>query len=209
MPSSTDALRVTGPLTHVNDFRPAIDPGQIAQRTLQEYAIDLAACRIHDNYGVILPNAGATDDLGLVGGTLGTSAPSLRTEDLKAAGLTWNYARFQVTLPPEYVAGQTVKIRLKGGMVTTIADTTAFVDVECYENEEDDSVSADLCTTAETTINALIASPTTVDFTITASTLSPGSVLDVRVGTKVTDGAEATAVIGCITKISLLCDTQG
>lgn len=209
MPLSTDALRVTGRLTHTNDFQPEIDPGQIAQRTLQEYGIDLAACRIHDNYGVILPNAGATDDLGLVGGTLGTSAPSLRTEDLKTAGLTWNYARFQMTLPPEYVAGQTVKIRLTGGMVTTIADTTALVDVECYENEEDDSVSADLCTTAETTINALIASPTTVDFTITASTLSPGSVLDVRVGTKVTDAAEATPVIGCITKISLLCDTQG
>lgn len=209
MPLSTDALRVTGRFTHVNDFQPEIDPGQIAQRTLQEYGIDLAACRIHDNYGVILPNAGATDDLGLVGGTLGTSAPSLRTEDLKTAGLTWNYARVQMTLPPEYVAGQTVKIRLTGGMVTTIADTTAFVDVECYENEEDDSVSADLCTTAETTINVLIATPTTVDFTITASTLSPGSVLDVRVGTKVTDAAEATPVIGCITKISLLCDTQG
>ncbi len=209
MPLNTDTLRVTGPITHVNEFRPPIDLSQIAQRNLQEYGIDLAACRIHDNYGVILPNAGATDDLGLVGGTLGTSAPSLQTEDLKAAGLTWNYARFQVTLPPEYVAGQTVQIRLKGGMVTTIADTTAFVDVECYENEEDDSVSADLCTTAETTINALIATPTTVDFTITASTLSPGSVLDVRVGTKVTDGATGTAVIGCIAKIGLLCDTQG
>lgn len=209
MPLTTDTLRVTGRVTHVNNFQPAIDTGQLAERPLQEYAIDLAACRIHDNYGVILPNAGATDDLGLVGGTLGTSAPSLQTEDLKTAGATLNYARVQVTLPPEYVAGETVKIRIVGGMKTTVADTTAFADVQCYENEEDDTVSADLCTTAQTTINALIASPTTVDFVITAATLSPGTVLDVRVATNVTDAAESTAVIGCITKISLLCDTQG
>jgi len=209
MPANTDTLRVTGRFTHVNDFQPKIALDQIAQRNLQEYGIDLTACRIHDNYGVVLPNAGATDDLGLVGGTLGTSAPSLQTEDLKTAGLTWNYARFQVTLPPEYVAGETVQIRVTGGMITTVADTTAFIDVECYENEEDNTVSADLCTTAETTINALIAAPTTVDFSITATTLSPGSVLDVRIGTKVTDGAGEAAVIGCVTKISLLCDTLG
>jgi hypothetical protein len=140
---------------------------------------------------------------------LATSAPSLQTEDLDSAGATLNYARFQVPLPPEYVAGETVEIRVKGGMITTVADTTAFADVECYENEEDNSVSADLCTTAETTINALIATPTTVDFTITATTLSPGSVLDVRVATRVTDGSTGSEIIGCITKISLLCDTQG
>jgi len=209
MPLTTDTLRATGRITHVNDFQPAINTDQLAERALQEYAIDLAACRIHDNFGVVLPNAGATDDLGLVGGTFGTNAPSLQTEDLKAAAETWNYARFQVTLPPNYVAGEAVKIRVVGGMITTIADTTAFVDVNCYENEEDNSVSADLCTTSETTINALIAAPTTVDFTITATTLSPGSVLDVRVGTEVTDAAEETAVIACITKISLLCNTQG
>ena len=206
---TTDAARITGPITHVNNFKPAIDTGQLAERALQEYAIDLALGRVHDGVGGFLPTAGATDDLGLVGGVLGTTAASLQTEDLAQAGLTWNYARFQVTLPPTYVAGEAVKIRVVGGMITTVAITSAFADIECYENEEDNTVSADLCTTPETTINALIAAPTTVDFTITASTLSPGSVLDVRVGTKVTDAAEVTAVIGCITKLSLLCNTQG
>lgn len=209
MPLTTDTLRATGRITHVNEFQPPIDTGQIAERALQEYALDMATFRIHDNYGVILPNAGATDDLGLVGGTFGTNAPSLQTEDLKAAGATSNFARFQVTLPPNYVAGEAVKIRVVGGMITTVADTTAFADIECYENEEDNTVSVDLCTTAETTINALIASPTTVDFTITSATLSPGSVLDVRVATVVTDAAEATPVIACITKLALLCNTQG
>ncbi len=361
MPMNTDTLRVTGPFRHAGDFRPKIAPGQIAQRNLQEYAIDLASCLVHqrvanaagigitgaaDNFitsvekmgsivkttilidvdglnsggtaddvigadgagvahlgqitaavngtifagkitclqtpaggdpdidlwytddatgvedtlvtamsnqiqcidhgdwtdgevdgltafppttkylylatgdttdatytaGILLIELWGTDatgDLAVVRGALATSAPSLQTEDLRDVGVTWRYRRYAVTLPPEYVAGETVQIRVVGGMVTTVADTTAFADVECYENEEDNSVSADLCTTVETTINALIATPTTADFTITATTLSPGSVLDVRVGVEVTDAATGAEVIGCITKISLLCDTQG
>ena len=151
----------------------------------------------------------ASDDLSVVGGTFGTNAISLQTENLQDVGVKWRYRRYAVTLPPEYVAGETVQIRVVGGMITTVADTTCYADVNCYENEEDNSVSADLCTTAETTINALIATPTTVDFTITASTLSPGSVLDVRVGIEVTDASTGAEVIGCITKLAVLCDTQG
>ncbi len=210
MPSQTDTLRVTGRLTHVNDFQPPIDPGQIAQRTLQEYVIDLTQCRVHDDFGVILPNAGLTDDLGLVGGSFGTNAPSLQTEDLKAAGATLNRAAFTFALPPEYVAGETVLVRFRVGMITNVADVDATLDIECYSNDEDNTVSADLAAAAVAdNMNTLIASVVTIDFTITNAALSPGTVLNVRVSTSVNDGATGTAVIGCITKISVLCDTQG
>lgn len=210
MPLTTDTVRVTGRVTHVNDFQPPIDPGQIAQRTLQEYVVDLTQCRIHDNFGVILPNAGLTDDLGLVGGSFGTNAPSLQTEDLKAAGATLNRAAFTFPLPPEYVTGETVLVRFKAGMITTIADVDATLDIECYSNDEDNSVSADLAAAAVAdNMNTLIASVVTIDFAITAGSLSPGTVLNVRLSTSVNDAATGTAVIGVITKISLLCDTQG
>ena len=153
---------------------------------------------------------GATDDLGLVGGTFGTNAPSLQTEDLKAAGATLNYAAFTFALPPEYVAGETVVVRFKAGMITNVADTNATLDIACYSNDEDNSVSADLASAAVSdNMNALVASIATIDFTITATALSPGSVLNVRVSTSVNDAATGTAVVGCITKISVLCDTQG
>ncbi len=210
MPFSTDTARVTGRFTHVNDFQPKIDPGQIAQRNLQEYVIDLTQCRIHDNFGVILPNAGATDDLGLVGGTFGTNAPSLQTEDLQNAGVTLNKAAFTYALPPEYVAGQTVIIRFKAGMITNIADVNATLDIVCHSNDEDNTVSTDLAAAAVSdNMNTLIASVVTIDFIITPGALSPGTVLNVRVSTSVNDAATGAAVIGCITKISLLCDTQG
>jgi hypothetical protein len=205
-----DTLRVTETIKHPNSFQPPIDSGQIAQRNLQEYVVDLTRCRVHDAFNTNLPGAGATDDLGLIGGTLGTSAPSLQTEDLQDAGVTLNYARFTVALPPEYVAGETVIVRFKAGMITNVADTNATLDIACYSNDEDNSVSADLASAAVSdNMNTLIASAVTIDFTITPGGLSPGTVLDVRVSTSVNDAATGAEVIGCITKISLLCDTQG
>ncbi len=210
MPLITDTLRVTGRFTHANEFQPEIDPGQVAQRNLQEYVIDLTQCRIHDNFGVLLPNAGATDDLGLVGGSFGTNAPSLQTEDLQNAGVTLNKAAFTFPLPPEYVAGQTVIIRFKAGMITNIADTNATLDIACHSNDEDNTVSADLAAAAVSdNMNTIIASVVTIDFTITSAALSPGAVLNVQLETSVNDAATGAAVIGCITKISVLCDTQG
>jgi hypothetical protein len=153
----------------------------------------------------------AAEDLAVVRGAVGTNAISLQTEDLHDKGSAQTrYARFSVTLPPNYVAGQTVKIRVKGGMVTTVADTTATVDVNCYLNDEDNTVSSDICTTTATSINSLIATPTTTDFVITASSLSPGDVLDVQVAVAINDDNNgASVVIGCISQMALLCDTQG
>jgi hypothetical protein len=163
--------------------------------------------------GILLIELWGTDtttDLDIVRGAFGTNAISLQTEDLQKKGSQTRVARFSVVLPPEYVDGQTVKIRVVGGMITTVADTTCTVDVNCYLNDEDNTVSADLCTTVATTINTLLsAAATTVDFTITAATLTAGSLLDLRVSVICNDAAGATAVIGAITKVALLVDTQG
>jgi hypothetical protein len=121
---------------------------------------------------------GATDELSVVNGTLGTNAPSLQTEDLRDVGATTRYARFLVPLPSEYVAGETVQLRFPAGMITNAADTTATLDVECYKSDEDNTVSADLCETAAQSMNSTTFAD--LDFTITATNLSPGDMLDVR-----------------------------
>ncbi len=149
----------------------------------------------------------ATDELQLVEGTVGTNAPSLQTEDLRSAGATNRYKRFLVPLPSEYVAGETVMLRFSSGMITTVADATATLDVVCYKNDEDNTVSADLCATAAQSMNSLVF--TDLDFTITPTTLSPGDMLDVRIEALLDDAATATAVIGCVAAIKRLCDTQG
>ena len=207
MPMRTDDLRVTGEFRHANDFTPNISASNLAQRDLQERALDFTNFRVHDAYGTVLPGAGATDDLGLVGGAFGTASPSLQTEDLKAAGATNNYARFAVVLPPEYVAGQTVLLRFAAGMLTTIADTTATLDLVCHQLDEDTTVQADICATAPQDINNIAFAD--FDFTITAAALSPGDVLDCRIQTATNDGGTGTAVIACVAAAKLVCDTQG
>jgi hypothetical protein len=112
-----------------------------------------------------------------------------------------------VQLPPEYDDGETVQIRVHGGMKTTVSDTTATVDVECYESDKERGISADLCTTSAQTINSLTFGDD--DFTITATSLVSGDVLDIRITVAITDGATGTAVLGEIGSVELLCDIRG
>lgn len=184
-----------------------ITRGKFAQEALASYMIPWTAFRVHDAYGTNLPATPSTDDLGLVGGTFGSATPSIQTEDLKAAGATTSYARFSVQLPPEYDAGETVIIRVHAGMLTTIADNAATLDVECYESNSEAGVSADLCATAATSINDLTLADK--DFTITATSLVAGDWLDVRLKTVVTDAATGTAVKAIIGKVALCCDIRG
>ncbi len=207
MPMTTDTLRVTGLLQHANNINPAIAVTNLAQQNLQEYVIDLTRFRIHDAFNTNLPGTAADDDLALVGGTLGTNAPSIQAGDLKAAGATSRHARCLFYLPPEYVAAETVQLRFAAGMITTAADTSCTLDVVCYLSDEDNSVSADLCATGATSMNST--SFADLDFTITSSALNPGDMLDFRITVACNDAATGTAVIPCVAAAKALCDTRG
>jgi hypothetical protein len=185
----------------------AIARSKLEQNTLAIFPVDLNTLRVWDAYNTVLASTpGSADDLALVGGTFGTAHQLVQTGDVKATTTT-RYARFQVPLPAEYDDGETVQIRLYAGMETTVADTSALVDVVAYEIDGTGGISADLVTTAATTANSLTYA--NVDFTLTATSLVAGDILDVRIAFAVTDGATATAVIGSIGKIALLCDIRG
>lgn len=196
-------LRVTGSITPAK-ARSAI----LAESELQAFPIPLTSFRVFDAMNTLLPGAGATDDLGLVGGTFGTATPSLRTEDLKAAGATNNRARALIQLPWEYITGNSVTLRFKAGMITTVSDGTATLDCEGYklQDDPDDAIGSDLVSTAATTINSTTFA--NIDFVVTASSLSAGDILDIRITTAVNDGATGTAVIAGITSAKLLCDVR-
>lgn len=196
-------IRLNGSLT------PAISKANIlALAELQPFPIPLTDFRVWDAMETALPGTPATDNLGLVGGTFGTATPSLRTEDLKTLGATNNRARVLVQLPWDYQAGQSVTIRFKAGMITTVAGTTATLDCEAYrlQDDPDNAIGSDLVTTAATTMNSLVFSD--IDFVLTPTSLSAGDILDVRVTTAVSDGASGTAVIAGITSVKLLADVR-
>lgn len=173
----------------------------------KRFPIPLSSLRVWDAYGTNLPATAATDDLGLVGGTFGTAPPMIQAGDVKALGATTRYARFQVIVPECYDAAETFTLILSAGMKTTVADTTCTVDVEAFRIDKISGISADLVTTAATTINSLVFADKT--FVITAASLAAGDVLDVRIAIASNDVATVGAVIPTIAGLDLVCDVKG
>ncbi len=202
----TGDLQVQGDIKYSGSLVPGPTRANLAQDDLKPFPIPFTDFRVHDALQTVLPGTAANDDLGLYGGTFGSSQPLIRTEDVKTLTKS-EYARALVRLPAEYVAAETVTLRLSAGMVTTIAGTSCTIDVEAYRVGKDNSLGSDLCATAAQSINSLTFA--NKDFTITSSGLSPGDVLDIRVTISVVDAATGTAVIGAIGGADLLCDVKG
>lgn len=198
-------LRVTGTTSFVSIT--GVNRAGLTQDNVQPYALLPEAWKVHDDMDSPLPSTPATDDLGLVGGTFGTASPSIQTEDLKAAGATNSYARRTFAIPPEYVSGETVQIVLHAGMLTTVADASATIDLQVYESDGEAGIGADLCATAAQSINALILADKT--FTITAAGLAAGDVLDIRITTAVNDAATGTAVKAIVGSVEVQLDIKG
>jgi hypothetical protein len=181
----------------------------LAIASSQTYTIPMSIWRKHDAYATPLTGSPAADDLGLIGGTFGTNAPSLQTNDFGGnAEAVAYYARGEIQLPAEYVAGQVVKIRVHAGMLETVADQSATVDIEAYKSDEDETSTGDLCTTdaVSDNMNSLVFSD--IDFTITPTTLSPGDLLDVRITVTVDDDGDGGTMKACIGSVQLLCDVR-
>ena len=198
--------RVVGNLV-VTGTKPTTNRSELVQDSLASYIIPVQSWRVWDAMQTNLPGTAATDDLEITTGTFGTAPATIQTGDLKAAGATTRYARTIIQLPPEYVAAETVVLRARAGMLTTVADTTTTIDFEAYKLGLDQTVTGDLVATAATTINSLTA--TDIDFTVTATSLAPGDFLDVRMAIAVNDAATGTAVIGLAEVVALLCDIKG
>lgn len=191
----------------INGTRPALARAELLQDDNAKYKIPHTAWRVWNAMQTVLPNPSAADDLGLYGGTFGTGSPTIQTFDVKALGTSTLYARCQFVLPAEYVLGQSVTIRAHAGMKTTVSDGAATIDFEVYRANDEEGIGSDLCSTAATSIKSLTLADK--DFVLSAATLNPGDTLDIRMAVAITDTATATAVIGIIGGVTVLCDVKG
>lgn len=185
----------------------SLNRSKIAQDELANFPVLFTDFRVWDAMQTVLPGTAATDDLALIGGTFGTNAPMIKSRDFASNGTPESsYARAIVPIPPEYDDGQTLQIRIRAKM-ETVSDTTATLDVEAYKFDGDGAVGSDLCATSAIDINS--ASWADNDFTITATGVVSGELLDIRVAVTVEDGATGSGVIVDISEISLLADIRG
>lgn len=188
-------------------IRTTLPRGTMTQENLKPFPVPVQRCFVWDS-GQPLPSTAAADDLAVSVGTYGTNTPALSAGDVKAAGAVTRYARVVFSLPLEYVAGETVTLRLHAGMLTAAADVSCTVDVQAYKTSREAGVTGgDLCATAAQSMNSTTFAAK--DFTITATTLEPGDELDVRITIASNDAASVAAVKPTIGAILLLCDVQG
>ena len=186
----------------------AITRSQLAQVPNVFRRISPFEWRVWDSGALLGTPAG--DDLGLAAGTFATDVFTVQAGDLKAAGPTTRMAIIHVPLPENYEDGQTVTLRLRAGVVTTVADTSCTIDAEVYEVGDSGNAGGtptDLCTTAAQDMNSLTAAD--FDFAITPDSLVAGDILEIRISIACNDAATATAVIPALFKSALLYDARG
>ncbi|WP_425618036.1 hypothetical protein NA78x_001729 [Anatilimnocola sp. NA78] len=181
----------------------AVARGQLTQDDLKPYPVLLTEAKTWDAVQTNIPVTPANDDLGLVTGTLGTDTPTLQSGDGKNTTIT-RYAGFFVPVPAEYVDGETITVVFNAGMLTTVANGTATIDLQAYRVG---APTVDVCATAAQSINSLTAADKS--FTITPTGVVAGELLFCRVAIAITDSATATAVIGKINSITSKFDVKG
>lgn len=176
----------------------------LLQESLVIHPVPLTEARQVAVLSAGIPAADDATSPGLVNGTYLTSNPSIQTNDVKAAGAQTRNFRFLYPVPEHYVAGQPVTVSVNAGMTTTIADTTATLAVDVARQA---APSVNIGPGGTVTINSLTAGAKT--FSLTATSIVVGDVLDVRVTLAINDAATATAVIGTVNTISMLLATKG
>ncbi len=183
-----------------------IATSKMAQRVLAESVVPVHSFRVWDAVTSNPVSAAANDDLGLVTGTWATNPVRLTGGDMKALGATTRRIYFSIPIPANYDDGETIQIRVRAKMETTVADVSCTVDLEAYVGSSG-VVGSDLVTTAAQSMNSLTAA--NFDFTLNGASVEPGDLLECRLSIACNDAATATAVSPAVYKVSLLCDTRG
>lgn len=180
----------------------------LALDTNQIIALPLWGWRVWDAVATNLPGTSSSDDLGYITGTHGTAGSYVGTSDLKAAGSTTRYARFLAVLPPEYSAAATVSIRFSAGCITTLADTTATLNVDAREvSRSDGTVGSNLYAGAALDIRSVTFAEK--QFALTSAALTAGDMLDIKVTMIINDAATVTPVIGAFRAAEIYTSIRG
>ena len=157
------------------DFFNAVPRANLDQDNLVPIPIGINEFRWAD--GLIPDTTGAAGKPKIVGGGYGSGTGIFQGEDAQAA-LKTETLYFEKRLPESYVAGQTVTVTFTARFndAGTNTESTKTIDCEAYKIAEAGTAGSDICATAIQTTTAAMAQYT---FTITAASLTAGSLLRV------------------------------
>jgi hypothetical protein len=145
---------------------------------------------------------------GITYGTHGTASPVVVGE-AASGDVTTDKARFQFPLPPEYVSGESVTLRVRCKEGVGAATVSTSIDAEVFENDKDGVPAGsptDLCATAAQDVTPTIGNK---DFVITPTGLVAGDMLDIELTGVTTDTGGTVGTVLTITSVELLLDIKG
>lgn len=178
----------------------------LAQDALSSgYRIPVTQFRVHDAFQTLLPGTAAADDMAVIGGTHATAPPLIEGVAVAAGSSETQNARVTFTLPAEYDDGQTITLRCTA-RVSAAMNTAQTLDAIVVSNDNDGTVSADICATAAVTLTTSFADH---DFTITPTGLVSGDELDIRLTSVADDTGGAGTGRFQLAKVELLLDIKG
>jgi hypothetical protein len=168
-----------------------IDRTALAEDALQAYGITIE--QILSDAGAALT---AAETAGTFDITVGTNTVVANGEVTDNETET-SVAYFQFVLPPEYVAGGDVTVRMPSALIKTGAPTNngSTLDIAVYEQSDAGAVGADLSTTTAAATYAALDTWYNKDFVITAAGLVAGDVLNVKITATVIDSEAAGGTI--------------
>lgn len=181
----------------------------LGQDDLAVYELELD--RWKDTATPVLLGASAGTPSGAFGLTVGThgTAPHIIKGEAASGNSKTNKMRTQFTLPPEYVAGQTVTLRVVAHETVGAATVSTTVDAEVYVNAKTGSLEGsptDLCATAAIDVTT---SAGNKDFTLTPTDLAPGDTLDIEITGVTNDTGGSVGTVLGIYSVALLLDIKG
>lgn len=200
--TSTATIRMT---LESKDAGATLARSSLGQEDAVPYPIKLEDWFIFDStiHAPLGATALSADDLIYTYGAAGTAEATITATD-PGGGTPTQKARARFVLPPEYVAGQTITLRVNGGMVTTIADASETVDFNVYRAA---APTVDICATAAQSINSLTFADK--DFTITPTDCVPGDILDILMTVAGSDVGNLGAMTPTITLVNVMLDIKG
>lgn len=183
----------------------SVDRAGLVQDDLSVYELDLLK-DMRVAAGAALPASPDSTTLGISAGSFGTNSPMLESSSTNNTSDS-EFARGSFKLPVEYVAGQTITLRMRA-RVTATRDTSATLDAILYKGDEEGGIGSDLITPGAQSINST--SFADIDFVVDPSGLVAGDTLDFEVTLITDDGSGGSgAGHGQIGSIQFLLDVKG
>jgi hypothetical protein len=184
----------------------AISRASLAQQDNAIYDVALEDWRATGTGALLGASAGTpAGAFGFTVGAHGTNVPKIAGEAASNNSKT-NLMRHTFLLPPVYVAGESITVRISAKETVGAATVATSVDVEAFRDAGEAGIGSDLCATAAQDVTTTVGNK---DFVITPTGLVSGDKLDIEITGVTNDTGGAVGTILNIYKTQLLLDVKG